>query len=66
MPPIRPIQPKRWRIQAQAVDGLTVTLGRYDTEEEAHRDCSRFQQEGAYRNLRVAPIPPPAQSPPEP
>jgi hypothetical protein len=51
-------QPKRWRVQGKAADGLTVTLGRYDTEDEANLECAKFVREGLYRDVRVAPIPP--------
>jgi hypothetical protein len=51
-------QPKRWRVQGKAPDGLTVTLGRYDTEDEANAECAKFVREGQYRDVRVAPIAP--------
>ncbi len=55
-------EPKRWRLQGRASDGLVVTLGRYDTEEEANADRVKFAAEAAYRDLKVLPIaPPPAQ-----
>jgi hypothetical protein len=57
MPPQWQGQPKRWRVQGKAADGLTVTLGRYDTEEEAKQELAKFSQEGSYRDIRVAPIP---------
>jgi hypothetical protein len=58
MPPRWQGQPKRWRVQGKAADGLTVTLGRYDTEEEANRECARLLEEGLYREVRTTPIPP--------
>jgi hypothetical protein len=45
-------------VQGKAADGLTVTLGRYDTEDEANLECAKFVREGLYRDVRVAPIPP--------
>ena len=51
-------EPKRWRVRATASDGLAVTLGRYDTEEEAQADLARLSAEGNYRDLRVEPIAP--------
>jgi hypothetical protein len=49
-------QPKHWRLRATAADGLIVTLGRYETAEQAHADCGNFAQQGGYRNLAVQPI----------
>jgi hypothetical protein len=51
-------QPKRWRVQGKAPDGLTVTLGRYDTEDEANAECAKFVREGHYRDVHVVPIAP--------
>jgi len=48
--------PKRWRLRGTAADGLTVTLGRYETEEEACADSSRLALGGAYRDLVVQPL----------
>jgi len=57
--------PKRWRVQGKATDGLVVTLGRFDTEEEARAECARLVAEATYRELTVQPIaPPPATSSP--
>ena len=50
--------PKYWRVRARAADGLTVTLGRYETAEEAHAQSDRFAESGGYRNLAVEPIAP--------
>jgi hypothetical protein len=49
--------PKHWRLRGTATDGLTVTLGRYETEEEAHADSTRLALGGTYRDLVVQPIP---------
>ncbi len=51
-----PNEPKRWRLRGKAADGLVVTLGRYDTEEEAQADCRKFAGTGIYRELAVQPI----------
>lgn len=53
--PPRPINPKRWRICAVAADGLRVTLGRYDTREEADADFRRLAT-SAYRNVVIEPL----------
>ncbi len=50
--------PKYWRLQATASDGLTVTLGRYETEEQANADCEHFAGHSGYRNLMVQQIEP--------
>jgi len=50
--------PKHWRLRATAADGLVVTLGRYETAEEADADCGKFALQGEYRNLAVQPIAP--------
>ena len=55
--------PKYWRLRGMAADGVTVTLGRYATSEEAHADSNRMALGGAYRNLVVQALaakPPPA------
>jgi hypothetical protein len=63
MPPSWQGTPKRWRVQGKAVDGLTVTLGRYDTEAEATAERDKLIQEGVYRDVKVAPIAPSATPP---
>jgi hypothetical protein len=45
--------PKHWRLRGRAADGLVVTLGRYETEEEAQADSKRLAVGGAYRDLVV-------------
>jgi hypothetical protein len=49
-------RPKQWRLRGTAADGLTVTLGRYETEDEASADSNRLALGGAYRNLVVQPL----------
>jgi hypothetical protein len=51
-------QPKHWRLRATAADGLTVTLGRYGTAEEAQVDSDAFARSGRYRDLAVQAIEP--------
>ncbi len=48
--------PKHWRLRGRAADGLMVTLGRYDTEEEAQADSKRLAVSGAYRDLVIQPL----------
>ncbi len=50
--------PKHWRLRATAADGLAVTLGRYETAEQAHEDCGKLTERGGYRDLTVQPIAP--------
>ncbi|MEW6249970.1 MAG: hypothetical protein AB1716_04930 [Planctomycetota bacterium] len=57
MPAKYPADPKRWRVRGKAADGLVVTLGRYDTEEQAQADCRKFIEEAVYRDLTVQAIP---------
>ncbi len=67
MPPSWQSTPKRWRVQGKATDGLLVTLGRYDTEEEARAECARIVAEATYRDVIVQPIAqPPAPAEPAP
>ncbi len=58
MPPKWQSAPKRWRVRGTATDGLVVTLGRYETEEQANADRDRLVREGVYRDVHVDPIPP--------
>ncbi len=51
-------QPKHWRVQGTATDGLTVTLGRYETAEQAHEDCGKLTKQGDYRDVAVQAIEP--------
>ena len=50
--------PKCWRVRGTATDGLTVTLGRYETAEQAAVDCRQLAKRGGYRDLVVQPIEP--------
>ncbi len=50
--------PKHWRLRATAADGLVVTLGRYETAEQAHADCAKLAEQGGYRDFAVQPIAP--------
>ncbi|MBP7745325.1 MAG: hypothetical protein KA383_04280 [Phycisphaerae bacterium] len=53
--------PKLWRLRGKAPDGVTVTLGRYATAEEAEADCQKHAAEGEYRDLAIQAIEPPPQ-----
>lgn len=61
-------QPKHWRLRATAADGLTVTLGLYETAEQAQADREHLVEQGGYRDFaveRIQPKPaPPADEPP--
>jgi hypothetical protein len=50
--------PKFWRLRAMASDGVSVTLGRYETEEQAQAECAAFAARGIYRHLDVQSIEP--------
>lgn len=57
-----PLPPILWRIVGKSTDGMTVTLGKYRSREDADVDLARFAKEGFYRNVtihEVAPPPPP-------
>ncbi len=57
-------QPKRWRVRGKAPsDGLVVTLGRYDTEDEARTACAALARDATYSDLTVEAIVP-APTPP--
>ncbi len=66
MPAAWQSEPKKWRVRGKAADGLMVTLGRYNTEEEARADCQKFADEATYRDVTVQPIPPAPTPAPEP
>lgn len=61
MPSWRSAAPRVWRFRIRGVsgDGTTVTLGRFETEEEARAEYERLSEEGYYRNLKVRPVEPP-------
>jgi hypothetical protein len=61
MPSWRSAAPKVWRFRIRGVsgDGTTVTLGRFETEEEARAEYERLAGEGYYKNLKVRPVDPP-------
>lgn len=42
---------KAWRVEALAPDGTLVTLGRYETMEDADLDCEAIAAAGGYRNV---------------
>jgi hypothetical protein len=58
-PKWRMTAPKLWRIRGRSRDGLVVTLGKYETEPEAHLDLARLTKSGGYRNLAVEALAPP-------
>jgi hypothetical protein len=47
-----------WRLRGKAVDGLVVTLGRYETTDEAQADLARITVGGGYRDLILQPLEP--------
>ncbi|NLE59779.1 MAG: hypothetical protein GX616_15585 [Planctomycetes bacterium] len=47
-----------WRVRARSIDSQIVTLGKYDTEDEAKADRDKIVKEGYYRNVRVEQIKP--------
>jgi hypothetical protein len=59
----RQSEPKiwHWRIRAKASDNQIVTLGKYDTEDQARADHEKIVREGLYRNVRIEEIKPEAQ-----
>ncbi len=63
-------EPKRWRVRGTSpTDGMTVTLGRYDTEQEVEAARDTFVREGVYRDVKVEAIilpPDPAPNPSQP
>lgn len=52
-PPPQWNRPKSWRLSGRATDGQVVTLGRYETLEEANADRARFAAGSTYRDLEV-------------
>ena len=55
-----------WRVRGRSFDSQVVTLGKYDTEEEAKADRDKIAKEGFYRNVRIEQIKPKAQQAPQP
>ncbi|MGQ9649817.1 MAG: hypothetical protein ACUVXJ_06890 [Phycisphaerae bacterium] len=47
-----------WRVRGRSIDSQIVTLGKYDTEDEAKADRDKIVKEGYYRNVRVEQIKP--------
>jgi hypothetical protein len=47
-----------WRVRGRSFDSQIVTLGKYDTEDEAKADRDKIAKEGFYRNVRVEQIKP--------
>ncbi len=54
-----------WRLRGKAVDGLVVTLGRYETTDEAEADLARMSVAGAYRDLVLQPLEPTLEAAPD-
>ena len=52
-----------WRVRGKSSDSQIVTLGKYDTEDEAKADRERIIKEGFYRNVRVEQIKPKPEAP---
>jgi hypothetical protein len=52
----------QWRVRARSFDKQIVTLGKYDTEDEAKADRDKITKEGYYRNVRVEQIKPKPQA----
>ncbi|NLX21938.1 MAG: hypothetical protein GXY55_09760 [Phycisphaerae bacterium] len=46
----------RWRIRGRSADNQLVTLGKYDTEDDAKGDHDRIIKEGFYRNVKIEQI----------
>ena len=46
----------RWRIRGRSSDSQIVTLGKYDTENEATVDHDKIIKEGFYRNVKIEQI----------
>jgi hypothetical protein len=45
-----------WRIRGKSADNQIVTLGKYDTQDEATVDYDKIIQEGFYRNVKIEQI----------
>ena len=55
---LRKGEPKiwRWRIRGRSADSQIVTLGQYDTQDEAKVDYDKIIKEGFYRNVKIEQI----------
>jgi hypothetical protein len=55
---LRKGEPKiwRWRIRGRSSDSQIVTLGKYDTQNEAKLDHDKIIEEGFYRNVKIEQI----------
>ena len=42
-----------WRIRGRSSDSQIVTLGKYNTQNEARVDYDKIVQDGFYRNVRL-------------
>lgn len=49
----KPVEPKRWSIEAVSSGGQKVVLGRFLTEAEAKVDLERIQEEKFYTKARI-------------
>lgn len=58
-----PPPPLLFRIVGKSTDGITVTLGKYPSREEAEPDHARFVKQADYRDIAICEIPAPPQSP---
>ena len=52
---LRKTEPKiwHWRIRGRSSDSQIVTLGKYDTQDEAQVHYDKIIEEGFYRNVRL-------------
>lgn len=54
-----PPPPHGWRLVGKSGDGLLVTLGKYQTREEAEKEMGDHIRKGYYRDIAVRSIDPP-------
>ena len=54
----RKSEPKiwHWRIRGRSSDSQIVTLGKYDTQDEARVDYDKIIEQGSYRNVKIEQI----------
>jgi hypothetical protein len=45
-----------WRIRGRSSDSQIVTLGKYNTENEARLDYDKIVKDGRYRNVKMEQI----------